>query len=64
MVFDAPKARQTALAAYGGLSAATLSRARGWAIHFGAVLLDTGLVHNPRHALTGEHTLRRVAADD
>jgi aminoglycoside phosphotransferase (APT) family kinase protein len=61
MLFDDPGARQEALAAYGDLSAATLARARGWALHLGAVLLDTGLVDNPRHAEIGERTLRRLA---
>jgi hypothetical protein len=27
------------------------------------MLLDTGLIDTPRHALIGERTLRRVAAD-
>lgn len=42
---------------------ATLLRARGWAVFFGVVLLDSGLVDNPRHAAMGEWTLRRISAD-
>jgi hypothetical protein len=28
---------------------------------FGVMLLDSGLVDNPRNVVIGEHTLRRVA---
>ncbi len=45
------------------ISEATLQRAKGWAIVFGVLLLDTGLVDNPRHAAIGERTLLRVASD-
>lgn len=64
MLFDDTHTRRTAFAAYGECSTATLARARGWAIHLGAILLDSGLVDNSRHALIGEHTLRRVLMDD
>lgn len=60
MLFAEPQARQAALAAYGDLSEPTLRRAQGWAVVFGALLLDTGLVDNPRHAAIGEQTLRRL----
>ena len=61
MLFGEPQARQAALAAYTDLSAATVRRARGWAVLFGVMLLDTGLRDNPRNAAIGERTLRRVA---
>jgi len=61
MLFADPDARQQALAAYGDLSDATLQRARGWAVLFGVMLLDSGLIDNPRNAAIGEHTLQRVA---
>jgi aminoglycoside phosphotransferase (APT) family kinase protein len=61
MLFAEPHARADALATYAKLSEPTLSRARGWAVLFGTVLLDTGLIDNPRNALIGERTLRRVA---
>jgi aminoglycoside phosphotransferase (APT) family kinase protein len=61
MLFDDLHARHAALVAYGNLSAATLQRAKGWAIVFGVMLLDTGLVDNPRNAVIGERALRRVA---
>jgi aminoglycoside phosphotransferase (APT) family kinase protein len=61
MLFADPHARQDALAAYAPLSEATLQRARGWAVLFGVMLLETGLNDHPRHAAIGERTLRRVA---
>jgi aminoglycoside phosphotransferase (APT) family kinase protein len=61
MLFDAPQERAAALAAYGNISPATMLRARGWAVLFGLILLETGLADNPRNALIGERTLRRLA---
>jgi aminoglycoside phosphotransferase (APT) family kinase protein len=61
MLFAEPRARQDALAAYANLSEATLHRAKGWAVLFGVMLLESGLIDNPRNALIGERTLRRVA---
>lgn len=55
--------RRRALDAYEP-SEATLCRARGWAVLFGIVLLDTGLIDNPRHAAVGRATLERVAGDE
>jgi aminoglycoside phosphotransferase (APT) family kinase protein len=55
-------ARETALRAYAP-SEALLSRARGWAILFGATLFDSGRIDDPRHAAIGEATLRRLAED-
>ncbi len=60
MLFGDPRARQAALEAYGGSSEATLLRAKGWAVLFGVVMLDTGLGDNPRNAEIGARTLRRV----
>lgn len=62
MLFADPHARRETLATYANISEATLLRARGWAILFGVVLLDTGLNDNPRNAVIGERTLRRVVA--
>ena len=62
MLFDRPD-RQKALAAYGNIDAATLARAKGRAVFFGVVLLDTGLVGDERQATIGAATLARVAAD-
>jgi aminoglycoside phosphotransferase (APT) family kinase protein len=63
MLFSDPKARSQALAEYSNVSEATIQRALGWAILFGVMLLDTGLVDNTRHAIIGERTLRRVSQD-
>lgn len=63
MLFDRP-ARERALAAYGNIDAATLTRAKGWAVFFGVVLLDTGLAGDPQHAKVGAATLARITADE
>ena len=63
MLFDRP-ARQRALGAYGGVDPATLKRAKGWAVFFGVVLLDTSLVDDARQAEVGAATLARVTADE
>jgi aminoglycoside phosphotransferase (APT) family kinase protein len=57
MLFTEPDAREQVLVAYGALSRATLQRTRGWAIMFGVMLLDSGLVDNPRNAAIGTRTL-------
>lgn len=63
MLFSERNARQQAFAEYQNVSEATLQRALGWAILFGVMLLDTGLVDHPRHAVMGERILRRVSED-
>jgi aminoglycoside phosphotransferase (APT) family kinase protein len=63
MLFADRKARQQAIAEYANVSDATLQRAKGWAIFFGVVLLDTGLIDNPRNAVMGARILRRVSED-
>jgi aminoglycoside phosphotransferase (APT) family kinase protein len=63
MLFSDRNARQQAIAEYANVSDSTLQRALGWAILFGVMLLDTGLIDNPRHAAIGERTLRRVSED-
>jgi aminoglycoside phosphotransferase (APT) family kinase protein len=62
-LFSEQHARQKALSEYADISEATLQRAKGWAVLFGVVLLDTGLIDHPRHARMGEQILRRVTAD-
>ncbi|MGL6339740.1 MAG: phosphotransferase, partial [Waterburya sp.] len=63
MIFSERNIRQQALAEYQNISHATLQRAKGWAILFGTVLLDTGLVDNPQHAVIGERTLSNINQD-
>ena len=46
--------------AYGPISAETALRAVGWAFLLGVVLLDTGLVDNPRNAAIGRSILERL----
>ncbi|MEM8502798.1 MAG: aminoglycoside phosphotransferase family protein [Cyanobacteria bacterium P01_D01_bin.1] len=55
------QSRQQAIETYGEISEATLARAKGWAIMFGVVLLDSGLVDNPQHAAIGRNILQCVA---
>lgn len=62
MLFENPEARRETLEAYGNLSQATLKRARGWAVLFGVMLLASGLMDHPRHAVIGERILRRVGS--
>jgi hypothetical protein len=62
MLFSDPDARSRALGASGPITQATYLRAKGWAVGFGVILLETGLVDHPQHAAIGEWTLRRVVA--
>jgi aminoglycoside phosphotransferase (APT) family kinase protein len=64
MLFADPAARRAAFAVYGPLTAATFTRAKGWAIFFGAMLLESGRVNSPAHAAMGECVLRRLAEPD
>jgi hypothetical protein len=59
MLLGEKSAREDARAAYGA-DEATWARAKGWAVLFGAVLLDTGLADTPRHAVMGERTFQRL----
>jgi aminoglycoside phosphotransferase (APT) family kinase protein len=61
MLFADPQTRQDALAGYGQVPEATLQRAKGWAVLFGVMFLDAGLIDSPRNAAMGERILRRVA---
>lgn len=53
-------ARDAALEAYGSVSAATLVRARAWAIYFGVAHLSAGLVNAPRHVRVGMEIFRNL----
>jgi len=55
-------ARGTALRDYGA-DDDTRARAMAWAVFFGAVLLDTGLIDNARHAAMGTAILERLGED-
>ena len=61
-LFDDPAARREAITAY-GMSESTLNRARGWAVFYGVILLETGRHDHPRHAKMGADTLRRLNDD-
>jgi aminoglycoside phosphotransferase (APT) family kinase protein len=55
-----PGSRAIAMTEYGG-SKATWQRARGWAVLFGLMLLETGLTDNPPHAAMGARILRNLS---
>jgi len=50
-------------AAYGGISDGTLARARGWALFFGTVLLDTAVDGPDTFGRIGRQTLERVMGE-
>jgi aminoglycoside phosphotransferase (APT) family kinase protein len=54
-------ARTAAMRSCSAVTEATWTRARGWAIAFGVVFLDSGLNGDPRFAAMGERALRHVA---
>ena len=60
MLLPHEAARAEAQQAYGSASSALWLRARGWAVLFGVMLLDTGLAGNARNAAMGEQVLRRI----
>jgi aminoglycoside phosphotransferase (APT) family kinase protein len=60
-LFPEQQLRAQVINAYGEVSQETLARARGWAILFGVVLLDSGLVDHPQHAAIGQRILQWVA---
>lgn len=62
MLMDDMAGRRAALTRYGACGDETL-RAQGWAVLFASLLLDHGLVDNPRHAAMGLATLQRLAED-
>jgi aminoglycoside phosphotransferase (APT) family kinase protein len=62
MLFDDDNARQAAVDAYGGVSPATISRARGWAVVIGLVLLEAGLSDRSSSAAVGMRIIARLGA--
>lgn len=63
MLLDESAARHSALSTYGIADQTLVQRAIGWAVVFGVLLLDTGLVDHAEHAAMGADTLRRVEED-
>jgi aminoglycoside phosphotransferase (APT) family kinase protein len=61
MLLPTVESRESAISEYGNVPSTTWLRAIGWAILFGVLLLETGLVDNPIHARIGEVTLQRIA---
>jgi aminoglycoside phosphotransferase (APT) family kinase protein len=63
MLFPDRIVRERALLEYGA-DADTVLRAKGWAVLFALMLLDTGIQDHPRHAAIGGTALRRLQNDD
>lgn len=61
-LFEDKAARESVFRYYEG-DENLISRAKGWAIFSGVILLHTGLADTPRHAQMGEAVLRRVTED-
>jgi aminoglycoside phosphotransferase (APT) family kinase protein len=62
MLFSDRIARERVLLDYGA-DADTVLRAKGWAVLFAVMLLDTGLQDHPRHAAIGDDALRQLEED-
>ena len=60
MLLSERETRERAMAACGEVSPATWRRARGWAVLYGAMLLDAGLADDPRMARIAERTFQRL----
>ena len=60
MTFANPDARSRMIAACGHVSEGTWRRARGWAVHYGLMLLDTGLADDPRMAVIARRTFANL----
>lgn len=60
MLFPPRETRECAQAACVDVSGATWRRARGWAVLYGLMLLDAGLVDDPRMAAIAENTFKRL----
>lgn len=63
MLLEHQDARREAIYIYGADDPALWARAKAWAVIFGVVLLDTGLVDNRRHAEMGRCILERLTED-
>lgn len=50
----------TFLDAYGGIDAATIQRALGWALHFGLMFILLGLAEEPTYGLIGHRAIRNA----
>jgi hypothetical protein len=63
MLFSDRIAREQAVVGYGA-DADTVLRAKGWAVLFAVMLLDTGIQDHSRHAAIGAAALRHLQEDD
>lgn len=61
-LFEGAETRREAWKRYGA-SPDLVTRAKGWSVHFGSVLLESGLVDHPAHAEMGRCILQRLMAE-
>jgi aminoglycoside phosphotransferase (APT) family kinase protein len=61
MLLPDEKARAAVMEMLDDVSETTWKRAKGWAVSFGVMLVDTGRVDHPRHEVMGRKTLARVS---
>jgi aminoglycoside phosphotransferase (APT) family kinase protein len=60
MLLPERESRVRAMATCGQVSADTWRRARGWAVLYGVILLETGLTDDPRMGVIAERTFARL----
>jgi len=63
MLLPSERAREVAMKSYGPVPEGTWARARGWAVGFGAVLLDTGITDDPSYAVMGEQIFAQLTKE-
>lgn len=63
MLLPDAQARRDAMHNCAHITPHTWTRARGWTVLFGVLLLDAGLVNDARLAAIGAHTLQRLEYD-
>ena len=63
MLFPDQVARRAVISSLSHISKGTWQRAHGWAILFAILLLDTGMVNEPRHVDIGRRTLQNLTED-
>ncbi len=64
MLLPDAHAREDAIRVCTEVTPHTWTRARGWAVLFGVLLLDAGLINDSRLAAIGAHTLQRLEYDE
>jgi aminoglycoside phosphotransferase (APT) family kinase protein len=61
MLFQDKRAHAAFRSSYGEISEPTLQRAKAWAVFFGVMLLDAGVLNNPRNEALGKRILENLS---